>query len=100
MHSTCTVHVFHPCLLLCVLSDSVTGELKISNHSQSAAGIYLCEVNNAVGAERCRINLKANKRKGMHHSHAPCLSTFICTRHAHVIMKDLDFSILSSRPSL
>ncbi|XP_030290749.1 V-set and immunoglobulin domain-containing protein 8a [Sparus aurata] len=41
--------------------DSVTGELKISNHSQSAAGIYFCEVNNAVGAEHCRINLKANK---------------------------------------
>ncbi|KAM9338167.1 V-set and immunoglobulin domain-containing protein 8a [Symphorus nematophorus] len=41
--------------------NSVTGELKISNHSQSFAGIYLCEVNNAVGAERCRINLKANK---------------------------------------
>ncbi|KAM4527555.1 V-set and immunoglobulin domain-containing protein 8a isoform 1-T2 [Odontesthes bonariensis] len=41
--------------------NSVTGELKISNHSQSFAGIYLCEVNNAVGAEHCRINLKANK---------------------------------------
>ncbi|XP_049909129.1 V-set and immunoglobulin domain-containing protein 8a [Epinephelus moara] len=41
--------------------NSVTGELKISNHSQSFAGFYLCEVNNAVGAEHCRINLKANK---------------------------------------
>ncbi|GAA6216037.1 coxsackievirus and adenovirus receptor homolog [Lates japonicus] len=41
--------------------DSVTGELKISNHSHSYAGIYLCEVNNVVGAEHCRINLKANK---------------------------------------
>uniref|UniRef100_A0A673C7W8 Coxsackievirus and adenovirus receptor homolog n=1 Tax=Sphaeramia orbicularis TaxID=375764 RepID=A0A673C7W8_9TELE len=41
--------------------NSLTGELKISNHSQSFAGIYLCEVNNAVGAERCRIILKANK---------------------------------------
>ncbi|XP_072227771.1 V-set and immunoglobulin domain-containing protein 8a [Leuresthes tenuis] len=41
--------------------NSVTGELKISNHSQSFAGIYLCEVNNAVGAQHCRINLKANK---------------------------------------
>ncbi|XP_040914364.1 V-set and immunoglobulin domain-containing protein 8a [Toxotes jaculatrix] len=41
--------------------NSVTGELKISNHSQSSAGIYLCEVTNAVGAEHCRINLKANK---------------------------------------
>ncbi|XP_040013986.1 coxsackievirus and adenovirus receptor homolog [Xiphias gladius] len=40
--------------------NSVTGELKISNHSQSFAGIYVCEVNNAVGAEHCRINLKAN----------------------------------------
>ncbi|XP_060935679.1 coxsackievirus and adenovirus receptor homolog [Limanda limanda] len=41
--------------------DRVTGELRIRNHSQSLAGFYLCEVNNAVGAERCRINLKANK---------------------------------------
>uniref|UniRef100_A0A8D3AYD6 Ig-like domain-containing protein n=1 Tax=Scophthalmus maximus TaxID=52904 RepID=A0A8D3AYD6_SCOMX len=41
--------------------NSVTGELKISNHSQSLAGVYLCEVNNAVGAQRCRINLKAIK---------------------------------------
>ncbi|XP_041816427.1 V-set and immunoglobulin domain-containing protein 8a [Chelmon rostratus] len=41
--------------------NSVIGELKISNHSESFAGIYLCEVNNAVGAERCRISLKANK---------------------------------------
>uniref|UniRef100_A0A3P8T928 Ig-like domain-containing protein n=1 Tax=Amphiprion percula TaxID=161767 RepID=A0A3P8T928_AMPPE len=41
--------------------NSATGELKISNHSLSFAGIYICEVNNAVGSERCRINLKANK---------------------------------------
>lgn len=45
------------------ISDGVTGELKISNHSQSFAGLYLCEANNAVGAERCRIVLKAHKRK-------------------------------------
>ncbi|XP_029024733.1 coxsackievirus and adenovirus receptor homolog isoform X3 [Betta splendens] len=43
------------------VQNSVTGELKISIHSQAFAGIYMCEVNNAVGAERCRINLKANK---------------------------------------
>ncbi|XP_042364936.1 V-set and immunoglobulin domain-containing protein 8a [Plectropomus leopardus] len=43
------------------MQNSVTGELKISNHSQSFAGFYLCEVNNAVGAEHCRINLKANR---------------------------------------
>ncbi|XP_047425522.1 V-set and immunoglobulin domain-containing protein 8a isoform X2 [Mugil cephalus] len=41
--------------------NSATGVLKISNHSQSFAGIYLCEVSNAVGVERCRIDLKANK---------------------------------------
>ncbi|XP_010735049.2 V-set and immunoglobulin domain-containing protein 8a [Larimichthys crocea] len=41
--------------------NRATGELKISNHSQSFAGLYLCEVNNAVGARHCRINLKANK---------------------------------------
>nr|XP_020486252.1 coxsackievirus and adenovirus receptor homolog [Labrus bergylta] len=44
-----------------VSQNSVTGELKISNHSQSFAGIYLCAANNAVGAEHCRINLKASK---------------------------------------
>ncbi|KAM6901257.1 coxsackievirus and adenovirus receptor homolog [Lycodopsis pacificus] len=41
--------------------NSVTGELRITNHSQSGAGFYLCEVNNAVGAKHCRINLKAKK---------------------------------------
>ncbi|XP_033832146.2 V-set and immunoglobulin domain-containing protein 8a [Periophthalmus magnuspinnatus] len=41
--------------------DSVTGELKISNHSQSHAGLYLCEVNNAVGSERCQVHLRASK---------------------------------------
>ncbi|KAM3874417.1 V-set and immunoglobulin domain-containing protein 8a [Diretmus argenteus] len=48
--------------------NSVTGELVISNHSQSFAGIYLCEVTNAVGAEHCRIHLRAHKppnRAGM-----------------------------------
>ncbi|XP_034047687.1 coxsackievirus and adenovirus receptor homolog [Thalassophryne amazonica] len=39
--------------------SGLTGELLIKNHSQSFAGIYLCEVNNAVGAEHCRINLRA-----------------------------------------
>lgn len=65
----CFVHVCHQCLS--VPADSVTGELKISNHSQTFVGIYLCEVNNAVGAERCRINLKANKREQLPpHMHA------------------------------
>lgn len=41
--------------------NDATGELTIGNHSQSFAGIYLCEVNNGVGAERCRINLRADK---------------------------------------
>uniref|UniRef100_A0A667ZRL0 Ig-like domain-containing protein n=2 Tax=Myripristis murdjan TaxID=586833 RepID=A0A667ZRL0_9TELE len=41
--------------------NSVTGQLEIRNLSQSFAGIYLCEVTNAVGAEQCRINLKAHK---------------------------------------
>ncbi|KAG7216658.1 hypothetical protein INR49_023370 [Caranx melampygus] len=41
--------------------NGVTGELKISNHSQSFAGIYRCDVNNVVGAEHCRINLRVNK---------------------------------------
>lgn len=71
-----TVHVLS-CVYACVcaLSDSAAGELKISNHSQSFAGIYLCEVSNAVGAEHCRINLNANKRKGTHpHTDGPCPS--------------------------
>ncbi|XP_072309928.1 V-set and immunoglobulin domain-containing protein 8a [Eucyclogobius newberryi] len=38
-----------------------TGELKISNHSQSHAGLYLCEVTNAVGSERCQVHLRANR---------------------------------------
>lgn len=59
----CVLYSDHPSLCVCVLSDSVTGELKISNHSESFAGIYLCEVNNAVGTEHCRIILNANRRK-------------------------------------
>lgn len=41
--------------------DGTTGELKISNHSQSFAGLYLCEVNNAVGSERCQVHLRADR---------------------------------------
>lgn len=41
--------------------DTATGELKISNHSLSYAGLYLCEVNNAVGSERCQVYLRASK---------------------------------------
>ncbi|XP_067114454.1 coxsackievirus and adenovirus receptor homolog isoform X1 [Osmerus mordax] len=43
------------------IQNSVTGELLIRNHSESFAGVYLCEVTNAVGAERCRIRLRAVK---------------------------------------
>lgn len=97
----------HPCLpfclksicavpatiCVCVLSDGVTGELKISNHSQSFAGIYLCEVNNAVGAESCRIILRANKRKGTQIEYL-CPHTLHVT-HTHTRGKDLDFILLS-----
>uniref|UniRef100_A0A3Q3KVD1 Ig-like domain-containing protein n=1 Tax=Mastacembelus armatus TaxID=205130 RepID=A0A3Q3KVD1_9TELE len=75
--------------------DSVTGELRISNHSRSFAGIYLCEVNNAVGTEHCRINLKAVSGKGMHPLTQPQRSfplTFAW--RPHVIMKALDFILL------
>uniref|UniRef100_A0A8C7T480 Ig-like domain-containing protein n=1 Tax=Oncorhynchus mykiss TaxID=8022 RepID=A0A8C7T480_ONCMY len=41
--------------------NRVTGELLISNHSESFVGIYMCEVTNAVGDERCRVKLTANK---------------------------------------
>ncbi|KAM4634132.1 V-set and immunoglobulin domain-containing protein 8a [Polymixia lowei] len=43
------------------VQNSVTGELVISNHSQRCAGIYLCKVTNAVGAEHCKISLRADK---------------------------------------
>uniref|UniRef100_A0A8C7XLB1 Ig-like domain-containing protein n=1 Tax=Oryzias sinensis TaxID=183150 RepID=A0A8C7XLB1_9TELE len=55
--------------------NSVTGELRLSNLSQSFAGTYLCEVNNAVGAQRCRINLKASKRKRVNlHTDCSCMA--------------------------
>ncbi|KAM9820207.1 coxsackievirus and adenovirus receptor homolog [Neosynchiropus ocellatus] len=41
--------------------SSESGVLKISNHSLSFAGLYVCEVNNAVGAERCSVYLRADK---------------------------------------
>ncbi|KAM6984838.1 V-set and immunoglobulin domain-containing protein 8a [Aplochiton taeniatus] len=41
--------------------NAVTGQLVISNHSEVLAGTYLCEATNAVGAERCQINLRAVK---------------------------------------
>ncbi|XP_017563619.1 V-set and immunoglobulin domain-containing protein 8a isoform X2 [Pygocentrus nattereri] len=43
------------------LHYSVLGELLINNHSVVLAGIYSCEVANAVGKERCRLNLQAIK---------------------------------------
>ncbi|XP_036434800.1 V-set and immunoglobulin domain-containing protein 8b [Colossoma macropomum] len=36
-----------------------TGELLISNHSQSYTGSYICEVSNEVGKEQCKYTLKA-----------------------------------------
>ncbi|XP_010892285.1 V-set and immunoglobulin domain-containing protein 8a [Esox lucius] len=41
--------------------NHVTGVLSISNHSEGFAGIYTCEVTNAVGDERCTIKLTADK---------------------------------------
>ncbi|XP_063067316.1 V-set and immunoglobulin domain-containing protein 8a [Engraulis encrasicolus] len=41
--------------------DTLTGELKISNHSEAFTGIYTCEVSNSVGKGRCKINLRALK---------------------------------------
>lgn len=63
-HSTFFACSDAPARLSCVcVSDTATGELRISNHSQSLAGLYLSEVGHAVGAERCRIASKANKYK-------------------------------------
>ncbi|XP_026798541.3 V-set and immunoglobulin domain-containing protein 8a [Pangasianodon hypophthalmus] len=44
-----------------VTQDPFLGELLIANHSVDLAGIYACEVSNAVGKEHCRINLQAIK---------------------------------------
>ncbi|XP_048876158.1 coxsackievirus and adenovirus receptor homolog [Brienomyrus brachyistius] len=44
-----------------VTQNSVTGELFITNHSESTQGMYVCEVRNAVGIERCRFRLQAIK---------------------------------------
>ncbi|XP_034403170.1 coxsackievirus and adenovirus receptor homolog [Cyclopterus lumpus] len=41
--------------------DVVTGELRITHHSQSLAGFYRCEAHNAAGAQHCGIRLKAKK---------------------------------------
>ncbi|CAL9683593.1 unnamed protein product [Knipowitschia caucasica] len=41
--------------------ESASGELRISNHSQSHGGLYLCEVKNAVGSEQCQLHLRASK---------------------------------------
>lgn len=70
------------------ISDGVTGELRISNHSQSFAGLYLCEANNAVGAERCRIVLKAHKRKELKQNVSIHVTSHDESR------EDLDFSVL------
>ncbi|KAK3550040.1 hypothetical protein QTP86_018657 [Hemibagrus guttatus] len=44
-----------------ITQDLFLGDLFIANHSVDLAGIYACEVSNAVGKERCRINLQATK---------------------------------------
>ncbi|XP_036385377.1 coxsackievirus and adenovirus receptor homolog [Megalops cyprinoides] len=41
--------------------DPLTGELRIGNLSESFSGSYRCEVSNAVGTERCRFVLRAQK---------------------------------------
>uniref|UniRef100_A0A4W5JSF4 Ig-like domain-containing protein n=1 Tax=Hucho hucho TaxID=62062 RepID=A0A4W5JSF4_9TELE len=53
--------IFKPC----DPSDSVTGELLISNHSESFVGIYMCEVTNSLGNERCRINSEGVTAEGL-----------------------------------
>ncbi|XP_066500822.1 V-set and immunoglobulin domain-containing protein 8b [Hoplias malabaricus] len=39
--------------------NAQTGELLISNHSQSYMGTYICEVSNEVGNEQCKYTLMA-----------------------------------------
>ncbi|KAM9455599.1 V-set and immunoglobulin domain-containing protein 8a isoform 2-T2 [Clarias gariepinus] len=42
-----------------ITQDAFLGGLHISNHSVALAGVYTCEVYNAVGKESCRIKLQA-----------------------------------------
>lgn len=82
-HKFLAFHIFRvlrctrPSLVCVCVSDTATGELRISNNSQSLAGLYLSEVGHAVGAERCRIALKANKCK-----------EFKQDVHVHVMLQD------------
>ena len=70
MYFLCTVVTCIVSVFVCVCgSDSLTGELKISNHSESFVGIYTCEVSNIVGKERCKFSLRALKRKFCTHTH-------------------------------
>ena len=62
---SCDVTSYKMCF--CVrLSDSITGVLHISNHSETFAGMYRCEARNAVGTENCTFALRAEKRKPTH----------------------------------
>ncbi|XP_028829169.1 V-set and immunoglobulin domain-containing protein 8a isoform X2 [Denticeps clupeoides] len=38
-----------------------TGKLVISNHSAAFAGVYRCDASNAVGKDKCKLNLRAVK---------------------------------------
>ncbi|XP_058266983.1 V-set and immunoglobulin domain-containing protein 8a [Hemibagrus wyckioides] len=44
-----------------ITQDPFLGDLFIANHSLDLAGIYACEVSNAVGKQQCRINLQATR---------------------------------------
>ncbi|KAJ7987264.1 hypothetical protein DPEC_G00336930 [Dallia pectoralis] len=50
-----------PVLATATQSHVTGGVLSISNHSETFAGVYACEVTNAVGSERCTIKLAANE---------------------------------------
>ncbi|KAF4082673.1 hypothetical protein AMELA_G00154340 [Ameiurus melas] len=57
-----------------ITQDAFQGELLIANHSVDLAGIYACEVSNAVGKERCRINLRAVRP----HNRAGVIAGVVC----------------------
>ncbi|KAJ8408557.1 hypothetical protein AAFF_G00251920 [Aldrovandia affinis] len=44
-----------------ITQNSLTGELRISNHSEMLAGTYRCVASNGVGTEQCRYALRAEK---------------------------------------
>lgn len=70
----CNVLVLNALALL-FHSDQQSGELLISNHTDSNTGTYMCEAKNAVGSAQCKYELHAYNRKSIISSSNFTLST-------------------------